>query len=184
MPMPIQILRGARALALAAALAAVPASCRDQAPATPAAAPVPKSVADYFTVSLGGHPVRLQLAVLEPEMRRGLMDRRDLGRDDGMVFVYAAPLQMHFWMRDTPTALDIGFFTPSGILAETYPMYPFDEKVINSIGSDLQFAVEMNQGWYAANGVGPGARLDLVALAAALCARGFDPARFGLAATP
>jgi hypothetical protein len=40
----------------------------------------------------------------------------------------------------------------------------------------------MNQGWYRDNQVKPGAKLDLVALTAALKERGFDPRRFGLAA--
>jgi hypothetical protein len=44
----------------------------------------------------------------------------------------------------------------------------------------LSFALEVHQGWYAANGIKPGAKLDLPALAEALRARGFDPKRFGL----
>ncbi len=83
-------------------------------------------------------------------------------------------------MRDTPTALDIGYFTPQGELAEIYPMYPFDERPIASRADHLQFALEMNLGWYGAHGIRPGARLDLRALAAALTARGFDPKRAGL----
>ena len=42
----------------------------------------------------------------------------------------------------------------------------------------------MRQGWYAANGVRPGAAIDLAAVAAALKARGFDPGKFGIAAGP
>jgi hypothetical protein len=38
----------------------------------------------------------------------------------------------------------------------------------------------MNQGWYRKNGVKPGAKLDLKALAEAVKARGFVPARYGL----
>jgi uncharacterized membrane protein (UPF0127 family) len=44
----------------------------------------------------------------------------------------------------------------------------------------MQFAVEMRQGWYAANGVRPGDRIDLKAVADALRARDFDPAKFGM----
>jgi hypothetical protein len=38
----------------------------------------------------------------------------------------------------------------------------------------------MNQGWFHANGVKPGARLDLAALRAALKARGVAPQDYGL----
>lgn len=140
----------------------------------------PKTVADFFPIAVGGKTVRMQLAVRSGEMQRGLMERRDLGRDDGMIFVYEKPQQMQFWMRNTPTPLDIGFFSPEGRLEEIYPLHPFDEKTVSSRASRLQFALEMNQGWYRENGVKLGAQLDLKALSEALKARGFEPRRFGL----
>jgi len=140
----------------------------------------PKTVADFFTIDVGGHPVHMQLAVSEPEMEHGLMERRDLGHDEGMIFVYDTPRQMTFWMRNTPTPLDIGYFTPDGKLAETYSMFPFDDRTIASRSSEIQFALEMNQGWYNGSNLRSGAQLDLKALAAALAARGFDPTKFGV----
>ena len=144
------------------------------------APPAPKGAAEFFPISVGGRTVRLQLAVRLPEMQRGLMERRDLGRDDGMIFVYERPQRLSFWMRNTPTPLDIGFFRADGTLAEVYPLHPFDETPVASRGEYLQFAVELNQGWFREHGVRPGARLDLDALRAALRARGFDPRRHGL----
>ncbi len=139
-----------------------------------------RTVTDFFPITVGGRTVRMQLAVRSHEMQRGLMQRRDLGRDDGMIFVYETPQQMSFWMRNTPTPLDIGFFNSSGVLEEVYPLHPFDETAVASSGMRLQFALETNQGWYQANGVKPGAQLDVKALTAALKERGFDPKRFGL----
>lgn len=139
-----------------------------------------RTVSDFFPISVGGRTVRMQLAVRPAEMQRGLMERRDLGRDDGMLFIYDKPQAMQFWMRNTPTPLDIGFFSPEGRLEEIYPLHPYDEKTVGSRGNRLQFALEVNQGWYRENGVKPGATLDLKALAEALKARGFDPRRLGL----
>jgi len=139
-----------------------------------------KTVSDFFPIAVGGKTVRMQLAVRSPEMQRGLMDRHDLGRDDGMIFIYESPQQMSFWMRNTPTPLDIGFFSPTGVLEEVYPLHPFDETAVASRTMRLQFALEMNQGWYRENGVKPGAQIDLKALVAALQARGFNPKRYGL----
>ncbi len=145
-----------------------------------ASAEGPKTVADFFPIKVGDKVVRLQLAVRAHEMQRGLMGRRDLGRDDGMIFIYEKPQQMSFWMHNTPTPLDIGFFDPDGTLREIYPLHPFDEKTVASRGDRLQFALEMNQGWFDSNYVSPGAQLDLKGLAAALKARGFDPAKYGI----
>lgn len=137
-------------------------------------------MSDFFDIKVGDKVVHMQLAVTEPEQERGLMERRDLKPDDGMLFVYAKPQQMHFWMHDTPTALDIGFFDGNGVLREVYPMQPFDESTVSSRSADIKFPLEMNQGWFSNNGVHPGAQLDLKAVTAALRARGFDPQKFGL----
>lgn len=145
-----------------------------------AAGAPPRTVRDWFAITVGGRTVRMQLAVSPLEMQRGLMERRDLGTDDGMLFVYGRPTRMSFWMRDTPLPLDIGFFDSLGELKEVYPMFPYDETEVHSRSGQLQLALEMNQGWYRTNGVKPGARIDLAALRAALKARGADPAALGL----
>jgi uncharacterized membrane protein (UPF0127 family) len=172
---PVSRLLGGLAVALAAPL--FPAGCSAEKPAVVAA---PKSLTEFFPIKVGGKTVRMQLAVLEPEMQRGLMERRDLGRDDGMIFVYPKPQQMSFWMHNTPTPLDIGFFDDGGMLEEIYQMHPFDETTVRSRSTRLLFALEMNQDWYRDNGLKPGAQLDMKALLAALKARGFEPRKFGL----
>ncbi|HUJ43680.1 MAG TPA: DUF192 domain-containing protein [Opitutaceae bacterium] len=167
--------RRANGWALAAALLA--AGCTGRAPEASVPA---KTVADWFAIKVGGQVVQMQVALNAAEMSHGLMERRDLGRDQGMLFVYPEPLQMSFWMRDTPLPLDIGFFDRGGVLREVYAMQPFDESAIRSRSTRLQFALEMNQGWFHDRGVRPGAWLDLAALREALKARGATPADFGL----
>ncbi len=135
-------------------------------------------MADYFAIKVGGQMVQMELAVGMGEMQHGLMGRQDMKPDEGMLFVYDKPQRQSFWMRDTPTPLDVGFFDANGVLAEIYPMYPFDETPVKSRSEALKFALEMNQGWFAAHGVKPGAKFDMKALAEALKARGFDPAAY------
>lgn len=151
--------------------------CREEAPA---AAPAAKTVADHFDIKVGSRTAHMQVAVLPLELERGLMERRDLGADEGMIFIFEGPQRLSFWMHDTPTPLDLGYFAPAGELAEIYPLLPFDERTVQSRSSALQFALEMRQGWYKENGVRPGDRLDLAALASALRDRGFDPRKLGV----
>ncbi|MDR1282365.1 MAG: DUF192 domain-containing protein [Opitutaceae bacterium] len=131
----------------------------------------------FFPIRVGNATARLQLAVTPSEMERGLMGRTDLADDDGMIFVYRAPRRMSFWMRNTPTPLDIGFFDTDGVLREVYPMQPYDETAVASRSRALCHALEMKQGWYRSRGIRPGDRLDLAALDKALKARGLPGIR-------
>ena len=147
-------------------------------PATPVALPEPKTVNDWFAIKVGSTSVDMQLAVRTAEMQKGLMGRTDLQDNQGMLFVYRTAQQMSFWMHNTPSALDIGYFSGDGVLREVYPMYPYDETPVPSMRSDIQYALELKQGGFAKLGLKLGDRLDLTALKAALVARGMEPLKF------
>lgn len=161
---------------LATVTLALLTACAKEAPA-PAA---PKSIEDRFAIKVGPRTVQMQVALYPAEQQKGLMFRQNMGAEEGMVFVFDQPQQMSFWMRNTPLPLDIGYFDAEGVLKEVYPLYPHDERAVASRARNLQFALEMNQGWYRSAGVKPGDRLDLKALAEAIRARGLKPEQFGL----
>lgn len=138
----------------------------------------PRSVEDRFALTIGDRRVRVQLAIFPGEMQQGLMYRKTMEEDEGMLFVYDRSQQMSFWMRNTDLPLDIGFFDAGGELKEVYPLHPRDERPVQSLGP-RQFALEMNQGWFGRSGVKPGATLDRDALAKAIHARGLNPSTFG-----
>jgi uncharacterized membrane protein (UPF0127 family) len=140
----------------------------------------PKTVDDRFAIKVGAQTVQMQIAALPPELQKGLMFRKTMGEQEGMLFVFTSPQQQGFWMRNTTLPLDIGYFDPSGELKEIYPMYPLDERPVTSRGRDIQYCLEMNQGWFKRNDVKPGAKLDLKAVAAALKDRGLKPEAAGL----
>lgn len=140
----------------------------------------PKTVDDHFAIKIGDQVVKMQIAALPAEQERGLMFRQALGRDEGMLFVFTRAQPMAFWMRNTVIPLDIGYIDTEGVLREIYPMYPRDERSVASRARDLQFALEVNQGWFKERGVKPGAKLDLKAVRDALKARGLDPLKAGL----
>jgi uncharacterized membrane protein (UPF0127 family) len=138
-----------------------------------------KSVDDRFAIKVGSQTVRMQLAVHWNEQMQGLMFRKSMAEDEGMLFLYAQPQTMSFYMRNTEIPLDIGFFDAAGELKEIYPMYPHDERPVVS-RSRMQFALEMNQGWFRRAGVKTGDKLDRAALAEAIRARGAKPELYGL----
>jgi hypothetical protein len=131
-----------------------------------------------FAITVGGQSTNLRLAVHDSERSRGLMEVTAMPEADGMLFVWANPQAMSFYMRNTKLPLDIGFFDPSGVLQEIYPMYPGVEDSVRSRSDKLQFALEMNRGWYTRHHVTPGATIDLAAVRDALKQRGYDPEKF------
>ena len=140
----------------------------------------PKTVDDRFAIKVGERTVQMQVAAMLPEVKKGLMFRKSMAEDEGMLFVFTAPQQQSFWMRNTTLPLDIGFFDPAGELKEIYPMHPLDERLVASRSRNIQFCLEMNQGWFKRNDARPGVKLDLKAVAEALKARGFRPEQAGL----
>lgn len=142
-------------------------------------AAAPKTVDEYFALKLGDRTVRVQLALSRPEMQRGLMYRKSLGTDEGMVFIFERPQVLAFWMRNTELPLDIGYFDPDGTLREVYQLLPHDERPIQSIGR-RQIALEMNRGWFARAGMKAGTKLDMAALQEAIRARGVEPRTYNL----
>ncbi|MCL4738499.1 MAG: DUF192 domain-containing protein [Burkholderiaceae bacterium] len=143
------MLAGMLAVATLLATTAPPASAQERAqPRLP-------------TVELraGMHRIVAELAVTPNQQAMGLMFRRDLGPNDGMLFVYDSPRTMCFWMRNTPLPLTIAFIADDGHVLELADMQPFDDTTRHCSRAEARFALEMHQGWFARRGIAPGFRL-------------------------
>lgn len=132
------------------------------------------SAGGCHSLRIGKATVCAELAVTDAQLQRGLMGRASLPADTGMLFVYAAPRRLVFWMKNTLVPLDIGYFDAVGVLREIHPLAPLDETPVPSRSDRLRFALEVPRGWFACHGIEPGARLDLESVDAALRARGLD----------
>lgn len=107
----------------------------------------------------GMHRIVAELAVTPTQQAMGLMFRRDLEPNDGMLFVYDSPRTMCFWMRNTPLPLTIAFIADDGHVLELADMQPFDDTTRHCSRTEVRFALEMHQGWFARRGIAPGFRL-------------------------
>ena len=123
-----------RLLIAAVAAAAVLAGCQG-APTTenadaPVAARTAPSGLDLVRLTVEGrgrrHDFTVEVARTEPQQAQGLMHRRSLGPDAGMLFPFDPPRPAAFWMRNTLIPLDMIFIRPDGtiarIAANTVPM--------------------------------------------------------------
>ena len=117
--------------------------------------------ASRYEIRVGGSAVRVEIAA-DPEARsRGLMYRTELAPDTGMLFVYPGPRRLHFWMKNTPLDLDIGFFDADGRLLNVAAMTAWDERTQHSSHGAARYALEVPRGWFRRHAVPPDARLQI-----------------------
>ena len=91
----------------------------------------------------GEHRFRVEVAALPKQQERGLMFRRALGPDRGMVFPYNPPRDVAFWMRNTLIPLDMIFIRADRTIARIATAKPLDETRVPSgepIGAVLEVA--------------------------------------------
>jgi uncharacterized membrane protein (UPF0127 family) len=109
-------------------------------------------------VNNDGDDVDLFVEVVDtPEERgRGLMFRQSMPENQGMLFVFEQEGDYSFHMKDTPLPLSIAFVEGGGDIIETEDMQPMTED-LHSPDEPYLYAIEVNQGWFARNGIKAGA---------------------------
>lgn len=110
-------------------------------------------------IRIGGVEVTAEIADNQELRAEGLMHRDSLPPNHGMLFVYGTAEVRSFWMRNTRIPLDIAFIDASGVIINIEQMEPQSDQNYYSQGP-MMYALEMDQGWFEANGVGPGDRLE------------------------
>ena len=109
-------------------------------------------------LTAGGHEFQVYVARSAKERALGLMHRQELPPDEGMLFMNARRAVQKFWMKDTPLPLSIAFLDEDGTILKIADLVPHDLRSESSV-QPVRFVLEMNQGWFAERGIGPGMRL-------------------------
>ncbi|WP_436828141.1 DUF192 domain-containing protein [Sphingomonas sp. DT-207] len=109
----------------------------------------------------GPRQFNVEVARTAAEQERGLMFRTDIPADGGMIFApYPAdgggPREASFWMKNTPSSLDIIFIRPDGTIASIAEnTIPFSEEPSRS-GEPVSAVLEIKGGKSAELGIAPG----------------------------
>lgn len=155
-----------RAMAVAMLLAAAPLVACGQGTSSPQASASTRATIPLTIVSSGKrHAFSVEVARTAQEQQRGLMFRTTIAADGGMLFApYPAgggtPQVASFWMKNTPSSLDIIFIradrTIASIAAETIPL---SEAPVSS-GEPVAAVLELRGGRAAELGIGEGDRVE------------------------
>jgi uncharacterized membrane protein (UPF0127 family) len=148
----------AACLALFLAIQPGPALAEDGVSTKGAAGP--KTALVTLQTASGPHRFNVEVMTTDAERARGLMYRRTLASDAGMLFVYERPLPLFMWMKNTILSLDMVFFTADGTVHHIErDAEPFSQTPISSEGEVLG-VLELNAGTAAQIGLSVGDRLD------------------------
>ena len=103
---------------------------------------------------------KLQVEIADTPSRReiGLMHRKHLGKNEGMIFKFSHPDCLSFWMKNTHIPLDIAFIRDNGEIFQISQMYPLSTRTTNAKEA-CRYALEVNQGWFKENGLKEGCKL-------------------------
>jgi uncharacterized protein len=99
-------------------------------------------------IKVGPHPLRVEIAATDPEREKGLMFRRSLGANDGMLFIFEQPAYHSMWMKNTLIPLSVAFVDGEGVILNILDMEPQTLDTHMSAGPSI-YAIETNKGWFA-----------------------------------
>jgi uncharacterized membrane protein (UPF0127 family) len=119
-----------------------------------------QAVADMPRMELtaGFHRIEAEVAADQNKRMQGLMQRRTMGPNQGMLFVFPQVARHCMWMRNTFLPLSVAFLDEEGRILNIEDMQPQTENNHCATGP-ARFALEMNIGWFAGKGLKAGARI-------------------------
>jgi uncharacterized membrane protein (UPF0127 family) len=110
----------------------------------------------------------VELAESQEQQTLGLMERRALGENAGMLFLYSStqPETSAFWMFRTRIPLDIAFIDSAGVIRTIHTMEPCASPLAQGCpnypaGAPYRAALETNAGFFERHGIRVGDRVLL-----------------------
>ncbi|MEY5097800.1 MAG: hypothetical protein RJA36_519 [Pseudomonadota bacterium] len=135
---------------LAAALAATTVA--------PTQAQQPQTQLPRTRLQAGMHLIDAQVALTPEQQNTGLMWRRSMPANEGMLFVFERSGVQCFWMKNTLLPLTAAFLADDGTIVNLANMQPQSEESHCS-ARPVRFVLEMHQGWFAKRGMHAGQKL-------------------------
>ncbi len=121
---------------------------------------LPRTIVTISTPGKKRVVIEAQVALTLAQQAKGLMFRRTLPQDEGMLFIYDNERELGFYMANCYLPLDMIFLDRDrkvvGIIKEAVPM----DRTIRSIGRPAQYVLEVNGGFTSRHGIGVGTEIS------------------------
>jgi uncharacterized protein len=112
-----------------------------------------------ITLAIGKHNLTAEVASTEQNRSTGLMHRRMLPENRGMLFVFPDVARHAMWMMNTYVPLSVAFLDPGGVIINIADMEPQTTNSHAAAGP-AKYALEMNHGWFRKRGIKAGDKVD------------------------
>ena len=109
-------------------------------------------------ITAGMHVIKAEVARTPEQQATGMMFRRAMPGNEGMLFVNDEPGVRCFWMKNTLVPITIAFIADDGTIVNLADMAPQSEQSHCS-ARPVRLALEMKQGWFAKRGIKAGFKL-------------------------
>jgi uncharacterized protein len=106
---------------------------------------------------VGAEELSTEVCVTPQELATGMMFRSNLAENAAMLFPFAVPHRAAFYMKNTTVPLSAAYLDPEGVVREIRDLKPLDETTVEASFDQVQFVLEVSQGWFARHGVSTGA---------------------------
>ena len=103
-------------------------------------------------LSAGIYRILAEVANTDASREQGLMYRKSMASNSGMLFVFDQAAQYCMWMRNTRIPLSVAFLDRNGHIINVEEMLPLTENN-HCAAKPAKFALEMNAGWFSARGL-------------------------------
>jgi len=112
---------------------------------------------ETMKIYVGTEVVTSEVALTRVQVGTGMMFRKTMPENEGMLFVFGVPHRAAFYMRNTTVPLTAAYLDAEGTILELHDLQPLREEPVEAATEDVQFVLEMNQGWFKRHNVGVGA---------------------------
>lgn len=106
-------------------------------------------------LTAGFHRIEAEVAATPQNRAQGLMHRKAMDNQRGMLFVFPDAATHCFWMKNTLIPLSIAFMDANGRIINITEMMPQSEEN-HCAAKPARYALEMNAGWFAQRGLKAG----------------------------
>jgi uncharacterized membrane protein (UPF0127 family) len=107
-------------------------------------------------VWLGSEELITEIARTGVQIATGMMYRTNMAENEAMIFLFPYPDRKSFYMRNCVVPLSAAYITPDGTIDEIVDLQPGEETPVESRSANLQFVLEVPQGWFTRHNVRTG----------------------------